>query len=127
MLRPVHFEILASNPERARKFYASVFGWEFAKLGGAPFWHVDTGSVGPGINGALVRRLGPAPVERQATNAFVWVVRVPSLDGWLVKIEEAGGRLAFPKSGVPGVGWLAYARDPEGNVFGMLEPDPSVT
>jgi len=24
---------------------------------------------------------------------------------------------------IPGVGWLAYAQDPVGNVFGILEPD----
>jgi predicted enzyme related to lactoylglutathione lyase len=22
-------------------------------------------------------------------------------------------------------GWLAYAKDPEGHVFGMMQPDPS--
>jgi predicted enzyme related to lactoylglutathione lyase len=25
--------------------------------------------------------------------------------------------------GIPRVGWLAYAQDPAGNVFGVLEPD----
>jgi predicted enzyme related to lactoylglutathione lyase len=24
---------------------------------------------------------------------------------------------------IPGVGWLAYAQDPAGNVFGVIEPD----
>jgi len=23
---------------------------------------------------------------------------------------------------VPGVGWLAYLKDPEGNIFGLLQP-----
>lgn len=71
-----------------------------------------------------MQRVGRAPVDVQATNAFVWVVKVPSLDAWLFKVEEAGGRIAFPKAAVPGVGWLAYARDPENNVFAMLEADP---
>ena len=26
---------------------------------------------------------------------------------------------------IPGVGWLAYAEDPAGNVFGIMEPDTS--
>jgi len=24
---------------------------------------------------------------------------------------------------IPGVGWLAYAKDTEGNTFGMMQPD----
>jgi predicted enzyme related to lactoylglutathione lyase len=24
---------------------------------------------------------------------------------------------------IPKIGWLAYAEDPQGNVFGILEPD----
>ena len=31
--------------------------------------------------------------------------------------------MALPKSPVPGVGWLAYCTDTEGNIFGMLQPD----
>jgi predicted enzyme related to lactoylglutathione lyase len=129
VFRPVHFEIHASNPERARAFYAALFGWQFTKWGGAalPYWVVDTGSVGPGIHGGLVKRRGPPPTALQATNAFVWLVTVPSVDEWLVKIEKAGGTIAYPKTGVPDVGWLAYAHDPEGNVFGIVERDPSVT
>jgi predicted enzyme related to lactoylglutathione lyase len=127
MLRPVYFEIHASDPDRARQFYASVFGWVFTKWGGAalPYWRVDTGDEGPGVNGGLVKRLGPAPTKVQATNAFVWLVTVPSLAQWIAKVEEAGGSIAFPTAAVPDVGWLAYMRDPEGNVFGMIEPDPS--
>ena len=26
---------------------------------------------------------------------------------------------------VPGVGWLAYAKDTEGNIFGLMQADPS--
>ena len=26
---------------------------------------------------------------------------------------------------IPGVGWLAYAKDTEGNIFGMMQNDPS--
>jgi len=32
-----------------------------------------------------------------------------------------------PKTPVTDVGWLAYANDPEGNLFGMIERDPSVS
>ncbi len=32
---------------------------------------------------------------------------------------------AVPLTPIPGVGWLAYAMDPDGNLFGMMQPDPS--
>jgi predicted enzyme related to lactoylglutathione lyase len=28
---------------------------------------------------------------------------------------------------VPGVGWLAYVKDPDGNILGLLEPDPATS
>ena len=33
MNRPIHFEIQAENPERAIKFYQSLFGWTFNQWG----------------------------------------------------------------------------------------------
>jgi hypothetical protein len=30
----------------------------------------------------------------------------------------------MPKTAIPGVGWLSYAKDTEGNIFGMIENDP---
>ena len=38
-------------------------------------------------------------------------------------IQTAGGRVALPKMAVPGVGWLAYFIDPEGNTFGIMQTD----
>jgi predicted enzyme related to lactoylglutathione lyase len=28
---------------------------------------------------------------------------------------------------VPAVGWLAYIKDPEGNILGMMQMDPAAT
>jgi len=38
-------------------------------------------------------------------------------------VKAAGGSVALDKIQVPGVGWLSYVKDPEGNIFGMLQPD----
>jgi predicted enzyme related to lactoylglutathione lyase len=29
----------------------------------------------------------------------------------------------LPKMAVPGVGWMAYCKDPEGHIFGIMQPD----
>ena len=31
----------------------------------------------------------------------------------------------FPKMAVGGMGWLAYIKDPDGNILGLLESDPA--
>ena len=59
MPRVIHFEIHADEPERAIRFYNSVFGWEFTKFPNAitEYWVVKTGeSSQPGIDGGLLRR-----------------------------------------------------------------------
>jgi hypothetical protein len=125
MLRVIHFEIHASEPERAVRFYQGLFGWEFQKWEGpVPYWLIKTGpDAQPGIDGGLLPRR--CPLDGQAVIAYVCTVDVPSADEYLQKALAAGGSLAQPKMPVPGVGWLAYAKDTEGNVFGMMQQDPA--
>ena len=125
MLRPIHFEIQADDPARAIKFYQSLFGWKFTQHGSVPYWLVTTGSDGtPGINGGLHPRVGARALEEQAVIAFVCTVDVSSVDIFAAKAEQAGGRIVMPKTAIPGIGWLSYAKDTEGNIFGMIENDP---
>jgi predicted enzyme related to lactoylglutathione lyase len=127
MPRVIHFEIHAEDPERAVAFYATVFGWTFTRWAGpVDYWLITTGPDGqPGINGGLLRRRGPAPVEGQPVNAYPCTVDVPSADEWLGRVTAAGGAVALPKMPIPGVGWLAYAKDTEGNIFGIMQADPA--
>ncbi|WIY01573.1 VOC family protein [Amycolatopsis mongoliensis] len=126
MPRPVHFEIHASDPERAAAFYTAVFGWKFERWGDVPYWAITTGE-GHGIDGGLVPRVGPAPEESAPVHGFVNTIDVADLDQALAAVTEAGGSPAVPKNPVPGVGWLAYAKDTEGNIFGMLQPDSTAS
>jgi predicted enzyme related to lactoylglutathione lyase len=125
MPRVTHFEIHADNPERAIKFYTDLFGWEFKKWDGPmPYWLVTTGPDSePGINGGLMKRMGPPPADMQPVNAYVCTTIVPDLDARLAKALGTGGTLALAKMAVPGVGWLAYVKDTEGNILGMMQPD----
>ena len=50
-------------------------------------------------------------------------VAVESLEQTMKKVEQRGGKICVPKMAIPKVGWLAYAEDPAGNVFGIIEPD----
>ena len=126
MSRVVHFEIHASQPERLIAFYSSLFGWRFEPWGPPGiYWVIYTGSAGePGIDGGLVPRRGPTAAEGQPVNAFVCTVDVASAKDALARATTLGGTIAVPVMAVPGVGWLAYAKDPDGNIFGMMQADP---
>ncbi len=132
MDRVVHFEIQAEDPERAAEFYRSVFGWEIKEwiIPGVRikdenrYWLVTTGPDNePGINGGILFRRGPRPSEGQPVNAYVCTMGVADLEKSVAKALKAGGSIALPKMAVRGIGWLAYAKDTEGNVFGMLQGD----
>jgi predicted enzyme related to lactoylglutathione lyase len=125
MPRVIHFEIHAEDPERAIRFYSGVFGWEVLKWDGPQeYWLINTGFDGPGINGGLIRRRGP--VDGQAVRAYVCTIDVPSVDEYSQKVTDAGGQVVVPKMAIPGVGWLVYGKDPEGNVFGFMQSDRSL-
>lgn len=124
MGRVIHFEIHAEDPERASRFYSETFGWQVQKWAGPmEYWLVTTGPDDQqGINGAILRRRGP--IDGQAVTAYVCTIGVDDLDASISAVTRLGGTIALPKDVVPGIGWLAYAKDPEGNIFGMLQPVP---
>ncbi|TFW32433.1 VOC family protein [Massilia horti] len=128
MSRPVHFEIHASDPQALMDFYGELFGWAFNKWSGGEYWMISTGPDDrPGINGGLLPRHAPRPPENVTPNAFVITVDVEDLDAALDKAHAISDRAAVcvPRMAVAGIGWLAYMRDPDGNVFGMMQPDPN--
>jgi predicted enzyme related to lactoylglutathione lyase len=125
MGRIVHFEILADDPARAAKFYSDAFGWQVEKWKGPiEYWLVMTGPTDqPGIDGGIMQREG-APGSGAAT-AFVNTIDVADLDAAMAEVKRHGGAITDAKRAVPGVGWMCYANDTEGNRFGMMQSDTS--
>ena len=120
MPRVIHFELTADDPERATEFYSKVFGWQIQKWAGPQdYWLITTGEAGTlGIDGAIMRRGDfSAPV--------INTIDVPSVDEFVAKITANGGSVVAPKMPIPGIGYFAYCKDTEGNVFGVMQSDPS--
>ena len=119
--RVVHFEIPVDDPERAIGFYSKVFGWSINKWEGPmDYWMVTTGGEGePGIDGAIMRRGGPA-------SSVVNTIDVPSLDEFIEKVSANGGKVLMPKTPIPGVGYFTYCEDTDGNMFGIMEANESL-
>lgn len=121
--RLVHFEIHADDMERAAQFYRDVFSWEIKKWDGPiDYVMIMTGDKdAPGIDGGMVKRMGPRPEEKAPVNGYVCTMVIPDIDTILKTILEKGGTMALDKMEIPGVGWLAYCKDTEGNIFGVMQ------
>jgi predicted enzyme related to lactoylglutathione lyase len=128
MNRVVHFEIHGKDLNKLQKFYQDVFGWDIKDMGPAMgnYRLVMTGTSEPGINGGMNERRGALPADGAPVNAYVCTIGVEDIDATLEKIAQAGGTVATEKMEIPGgVGMLAYRKDPEGNIFGVLQPGKS--
>lgn len=91
-----------------------------------PYWMIMTGPDDQrGINGGLVPRRGE--IDGQAVIAYVCTLDVESVDSSIGTVEANGGAVALPKMPIPGIGWLAYCKDTEGNIFGMMQTDPNAS
>jgi uncharacterized protein len=119
--RVMWFELPADDPKRAIAFYERVFGWMIVKWEGPfDYWQITTGPDDqPGINGAITPRM----TREQVTTD---TIAVEAIDDSLEKIVGAGGTITQPKQTIPGIGYIAYCTDTEGNLFGVIQSDMSV-
>ncbi len=118
MPKVIHFELPADDPKRAVEFYKKVFGWTITGWEGPnEYWLITAGPDDePGINGAITPRNLPEQVTTDT-------IAVKSVDESLKKVEGAGGTVVMSKQVIPEIGYIAYCKDTEGNLFGILQPD----
>jgi predicted enzyme related to lactoylglutathione lyase len=120
MPRIVHFELNVKDVDKTIKFYENVFGWKIEKWDGPiDYWLIMTGDKDEaGIDGGL-------GFEEEGFPRVVNTIKVKDVDEIIKKIEDNDGEIINPKHAVPGVGWLAYFKDNEGIVTGVMEEDPN--
>jgi len=122
MNRVYYFEMPVEDMERAIGFYETVFGWNISKhdRSGGPYFSVTTGpEEQPGINGSFF-------IKEEGWSNLSNVINVEDIDRAIEMIKEMGGEIAFAKCAINGVGYLAYFKDPNGNIFGMMQEDSTV-
>jgi predicted enzyme related to lactoylglutathione lyase len=122
----VHFEIFASDVERARRFYEQVFNWRFESGGPPDFYHIEIGTTAePGLSrGLMAKRRGPAAAG--AINAFRVTISVDSIKDIAAAIEAAGGKLRSSIIAIPNVGRVVEFADTEDNIACAMQYEPGV-
>ena len=119
----VHFELPADDVKRAKSFYKKTFEWElqpipeaeYTFLGTAPHdakWVPKERGV---INGGMAER-GP-PLKHPSVT-----IAVESIDKAAKVIVKNGGKIVRKKLPIGENGFVAYFKDTEGNVLGIIEP-----
>jgi len=111
----VHYEISATDVDRAQRFWQGVFGWEFGESA-MPEGEYRMAQVTPQSGAAL-----SSGGEPGHPNVYL---DVPDIDASIAKVRELGGT-ADDKSPVPTHGWFSACKDTEGNAFRLWQGDSS--
>jgi len=114
----VHFEFVATDAERAKRFYGGLFDWKFknANVPGMDYFLTE----GSEPTGAVYAD------EGGAKGAPIIYFSTEDIDASVSKVRELGGT-SDDKLPIPGQGWFSPCVDTEGNKFSLFQADPSVT
>lgn len=113
-------ELMTTDLERAKGFYAKVLGWSYQTMpmGGFDYSMIK---VGERDNGGFMPMAGP---EWEGVPPH-WMVyfAVADTDAICTKISASGGRVCVPPTDTP-VGRFAVVNDPQGAVFSVIQLNP---
>jgi uncharacterized protein len=119
----VHFEVIGKDPQRLRRYFGELFGWEFDTSGpvsrfvseAGNYGFVDPGRTteGAGIPGGVG---GGSGYDRRV----LFYVGVPDVEAALQQAERLGGHRQMGPDQAPGsVLVVGHFTDPEGNLIGV--------
>jgi predicted enzyme related to lactoylglutathione lyase len=108
--RPIiHFEIPAQDRAAAANFYKELAGWEFQEVPQLNYTTVNTGNV----PGGLFQKTPEQP------GILSLYIQSDDVDADLKKAESLGGKIVIPTMEIPGVGWVGFFTDLDGNIVGL--------
>lgn len=113
----VHLEIPSDDTEKARKFWGSLFDWQFEAYPGPSEYHMARISDRGGV---AVSNMEPG---KRGTRPYF---DVDNINASAARVKELGGQASDPMP-VPNMGWFSTCTDPEGNEFGLWHSDTSAT
>ncbi len=112
-------ELITSDPEAARDFYANLIGWEQDQMKIGDDDYVMFKSGGNFIGGLIMK---PIPRE-QAQPLWIPYFQVEDVDDACKTAEENGGRIQYQPTDIPDIGRFAIMADPDGATFAVFTPE----
>lgn len=118
---PCWYELGTSDLKGATAFYEKILGWQITDAGMEGFTYLLARSGDEMVAGLMSNDMqeGPPPPN--------WLIyfAVDDCDATAARITSAGGSIYKPPADIPGTGRFAVVADPQGAVFGILQPDLS--
>jgi predicted enzyme related to lactoylglutathione lyase len=110
------FELMSSDVEAAKKFYAGLFGWntEDMSMGDMNYTVVKVGEEG--LGGMMT-----VPPQAEGTPPHWGVyVTVDDVDATAARAEKLGGKILVPPTDIPTVGRFSVLQDPQGALISAI-------
>jgi hypothetical protein len=108
------FELMTTDTEGSKKFYADLFGWEYEDYPmecGPPYTLVK-------VDGKTVAGIMVQPEEcKGMPSSWDVYITVDNVDATAEQVVSAGGKLLRPPFDIPGVGRFCVLQDPQGAVI----------
>ena len=122
----VWYELITSDVDAARDFYAKVVGWTIEEAGmpGPKYWLAKVGDR------AVAGLMAFPPDEPTPPVGWIGYLASDDVDAGAVRVTGAGGTIHRPPTDIPGVGRFAVVADPQGAVYvlfkGAGDPPPNL-
>lgn len=118
---PCWYELGTTDLDAAAAFYGRIFDWQVSDSGMESFDYRLASAGGDMVAGmmGLAAQAGTAPPN--------WLIyfAVGDCDKAAADVRAAGGKVCKEPADIPGTGRFAVVADPQGAVFGLLQPDMS--
>lgn len=112
---PCWYELATEDAAGSQGFYGPLLGWDFADAQMPGFDYTLAQ-----CQGQMVAGLFPPP--EGAPEGWLVYFAVTDVDAACVQIAGLGGSVLMPPADIPETGRFAVAADPQGAVFGLLQP-----
>jgi predicted enzyme related to lactoylglutathione lyase len=113
---PSWVDLTTSDPEGARAFYGSLFGWDF-DIGGPDTGHYTMCR----LDGRDVAGINGQPAPEGMPPAWTTYLASDDADAMAARIADAGGTVMMGPMDVMEFGRMVIAADPAGAVFGLWQ------
>ncbi len=112
----VHFELSNENRNLLKDFYSKVFDWKYETLQPVSYDLIFT-KENPdesGINGGFQE-------DNSMSQKIILTIDVKEIESTIADIKLHGGDIITDIQEMPGIGRLAYFKDPEGTIMGIMQ------
>jgi predicted enzyme related to lactoylglutathione lyase len=114
--RFVWYDLMTTDPEKAKDFYTKVTGW------GTTVWDGSMPYTMWTVDGAPMGGVMQLPPGAGAPPHWLGYIGTPDVDATVAQVQSLGGTVLVAANDIPTVGRYAVLGDPQGAAFAVYSP-----